>query len=227
MLALLRIVFGFALFAVLGRAVETAGPTPQTDGITDAAYLAVAAFIGIANAVVWAPWIGRLLADPLTGAFTAGHPGDLRNSVLQFAHKLAHRGWRRTALLFAFLDGVRHPDLPGAFILGLRHARPGSWLEKVFAREVWRFDNAENCLRAWHVLRARGLHPPPHRRPEVHLLILSAQRERLPDPNRLEVPAAPPPPPPERDPRIRLFQSQAPPAGPPPHPSPDPSSPDR
>jgi hypothetical protein len=96
--------------------------------------MALAVFIGIANAIVWAPLVGRLMADPLTGAFTSGNPGDFRNNLLQFAHKLSLRRHRRTALLFAFLEGVRHPDLPGAFIVGLNNARPGSWLERVFAR---------------------------------------------------------------------------------------------
>lgn len=211
MLFLLRVIFGFALFAVFGRAIEVAGPSPQTEGTTDAGYLALAVILGIANAVVWAPWIGRWMADPLTGAFTTGHPADFTNRVVQFIHKLGARRWRRLALFFAFLEGIRHPDLPAAFVLGLNQARAGSWLERVFAREVWRFDHAENCLRAWKILRARGLDPGVHRRPEVNLLILSAQRERSPDPGRLPVPEAPTPPKPPRNPRIQLFDGANPP----------------
>jgi hypothetical protein len=205
MLFLLRLIFGFALFAVFAKAVQVAGPYPMTEGPTDAGYVALAAVVGIANAVVWAPYIGRLMAEPLTGAFTAGHPGDSTNHVVQFIHKLALRRRRRLALFFAFLEGVRHPDLPAAFVLGLGNARPGSWLEKAFAREVWRFDNAENCLRAWRVLRAGGIDPGLHRAAEVNLLILSADREKRPEPSVLSVPPAPPPPPPIRNPRIRLF----------------------
>lgn len=205
MLVILRVLFGFALFAVIGRAVEVAGPEPQTEGTTDAAYLAVAVIIGIANAVVWAPWVGQWMADPLTGAFTSGNPGDFSNPVLQFAHKLALRGWRRAALLFAFLEGVRHPDLPGAFVLGMQQARKGSWLEKVFAREVWRFDNADNCLKAWRILREHGVEPDLHRRPEVNLLLLSQVREVPPTPSMLKVAPAPPVPRPSRNPRIRIF----------------------
>lgn len=206
MLVVLRILFGFALFAVLGKAIEVAGPTPQTDGIVDAGYLAVTVLIGIANAVVWAPWVGRWMADPLTGAFTAGHPADFSNATLQLAHKLALRRRRRLALFFAFLEGVRHPDLPGAFVLGLGQAKPGSWLEKVFAKEVWRFDNAENCLRAWKILKERGIERDLHRRPEVNLLLLSQRRE-VPAPAAvLPVPAAPRIPKPARNSGIRLFQ---------------------
>lgn len=205
MLAILRILFGFALFAVIGRGVEVAGPEPQTDGTTDAGYLAVAVIIGIANAVVWAPWVGQWMADPLTGAFTSGNPGDFSNPVLQFAHKLAVRGWRRAALFFAFLDGVRHPDLPGAFVLGMQQARQGSWLEKVFAREVWRFENADHCLKAWKILRNHGVEPDLHRRPEVNLLLLSQVREVPPTPSILKVAPAPPVSRPSRNPRIRIF----------------------
>lgn len=205
MLFLLRALFGFALFAVFARMLQVAGPDPQTDGVSDAGYLALAVVLGIANAVVWAPWVGSLMADPLTGAFTTGHPGESRNPVLQLAHRVALRGWRRTALFFAFLEGVRNPDLPGAFVLGLNQARPGSWLEKVFAREVWRFDHAENCLRAWRILKARGRVPGLHRQAEVNLLILTADREPRPEPAVLTPVTAPPPAPPTRNPRIRLF----------------------
>lgn len=205
MLALLRLVFGFALFSVFAKAIEVAGPMPTTEGTTDAGYLALAVVLGIANAVVWAPLVGRWMADPLTGAFTTGHPEDLRNRVVQFVHKLGARGWRRAALLFAFLEGVRHPDLPAAFVLGLKHAQPGSWLEGVFAREVWRFDHAENCLRAWKILRQRGGDPGAHRRAEVNLLILSQTREKGPDPEALKVTPAPPAEAPRRNLRIQLF----------------------
>lgn len=227
MLALLRILFGFALFSVFSKAVQTAGPlpVPETEGTTDAGFVALAVGIGILNAIVWAPFIGHLLADPLTGAFTTGHPADFRNTLVQFVNKLAARRWRRTALFFAFFEGIRHPDLPAAFVLGLRESRPGSWLEKVFAREVWRFDNAENCLRAWRILSQRGVALGVHRRPEVNLLILSVQREKSPTPQALNLVAAPPPPPPPRNEKIQLFSGAPGPmpeaAAPPP---PDPSS---
>lgn len=206
MLALLRIIFGFALFSVLARAVRLAEANPATEGTTDGGYLALAVIIGIANAIVWAPLVGRLMADPLTGAFTTGHPGDYRNHLVQFVNKLGARGWRRTALFFAFLEGIRHPDLPAAFVLGMRYSRPGSLLERIFAREVWRFDNAENCLRAWKVLQEAGTALPVHRRPEVNLLILSTQREQHPEPKALPLPPADPPPPLRRNQRIRLFE---------------------
>lgn len=206
MLAILRILFGFALFVVFGKAVETAGMTPQTEGTTDAGYLALAVVIGIANAAVWAPWVGHWMAEPLTGAFTSGHPADFTNPMLQLAHKLALRRWRRLALFFAFAEGVRHPDLPGAFILGLNQAKPGTWLEKVFAREVWRFENAENCLRAWKVLSRHGIEPDLHPKAEVNLLLLSQRRELPPPASVLPVPLAPPPPKPVRNPGIRIFK---------------------
>lgn len=208
MLVLLRILFGFALFSVFAKAVRLAGDNPNTEGTTDGGYVALAVGIGILNAIVWAPFVGRIMAEPLTGAFTSGHPADFTNRGLQFAHKLAVRGWRRWALFFAFIEGVRHPDMPGAFVLGLNQARAGTWLEKVFAREVWRFQNAENCLRAWKILKARGVAPDLHPSAEVNLLIQSQTREAPPPASVLAVPPAPSAPPPKRNAAIQLFRGK-------------------
>lgn len=205
MLVFLRLVFGAALFYAFALVQQNAVSGRVSADLVNAGLLALCVALGLLNAIVWAPFLGRVLADPLTGTFTEGAYVDTRNPVIALARKLHHRGWRRTACFFAFLEGIRHPDLPGAFVVGLKAARPGSWCEKVFAREVWRFDNAENCLRAWKILIARGLDPGLHRRPEVNLLIHSVQREKLPDPARLALPAAPAPAPPPRNPRIRLF----------------------
>lgn len=205
MLVFLRLVFGAALFHVFTLVQQNAVSGRDSADLVNAGLLALCVALGLLNAVVWAPFLGRLLADPLTGAFTEGAYVDTRNPVIALARKLHHRGWRRTACFFAFLEGVRHPDLPGAFVVGLKAARPGSWLEKVFAREVWRFDNAENCLWAWKILAARGLDPGLHRRPEVNLLIHSVQREKQPEPAPFALPPAPAPAPPPRNPRIRLF----------------------
>ncbi|MFN0068176.1 MAG: hypothetical protein ACKVYV_11125 [Limisphaerales bacterium] len=205
MLVVLRLVFGAALLYAFGLVQQNAAARAASADLVNAGLLALCVGLGLLNAIVWAPFFGRLLAEPLTGTFTEGAYVDLRNPVISLARKLHHHGWRRAACLFAFLEGIRNPDLPGAFVVGLNAARSGSWLEKVFAREVWRFDNAENSLRAWKILTARGLNPGLHRRPEVNLLIHSVQREKLPDPALLPLPVAPASAVPPRNPRIRLF----------------------
>ncbi|HMO64949.1 MAG TPA: hypothetical protein PKE47_06960 [Verrucomicrobiota bacterium] len=227
MLVFLRLVLGAALFYAFTLVQQNAVSGRASADLVNAGLLALCVALGLLNAIVWAPFLGRLLADPLTGTFTEGAYVDTRNPVIALARKLHHRGWRRAACFFAFLEGLRNPDLPGAFVVGLKAARPGSWLERVFAREVWRFDNAENCLRAWKILTARGLDPGLHRRPEVNLLIHSVRREKLPDPALLALPAAPPPAPPARNPRIRLFPGAdpvPPPAGEAPAVAPPPSA---
>jgi hypothetical protein len=120
------------------------------------------------------------------------------------------RRWRRCVVALCFLEGVRHPRLPAQFIIGMHHARPGSWLEKVFAREVYKFSNVANAARAREILRLRHDDDPgPHRRIEVNLALLSDERAPRPDPEIVAVPAASPPPPLARNERIRLFSSPA------------------
>jgi hypothetical protein len=101
---------------------------------------------------------------------------------------------------------VRHPNLPAAFVVGMNNARPGSWLEKVFAREVWRFNNITNCVRAHEILRTRHrIDPGTHEQAEINLALMSQVREPAPALPPLAVPAAPPAPLPKRNARIRLF----------------------
>lgn len=222
MLILLRIVFGAALAFVLGLAIRAADQGWHGD-ITPAFYLALCVLVGIANAVVWAPWIGDKIAGPLSG-FYAGEGAPVKpNLWLRLARRFETRQHRRLALALAFLEGVRHPDAPGAFLIGLRNARPGSWLEKIFAREVYRFDNIQNAIQARRVLQQHGEEPPPHPNQQVCAVLLSLEREHQPEPAILTVPAAEPPTI-ARNPRIRLFSAAAPPPVPePPASDPPPS----
>jgi hypothetical protein len=106
--------------------------------------------------------------------------------------------------MLCFIEGVRAPWLPTAFNLGLKHAKPGSWFEKVYAREVFKFNNAENCMRAFKALKGQGIDPRPHHNPDVNTVLLSLERGPAPEPEVLAVPPAPPPPQLQRDPRIRI-----------------------
>jgi hypothetical protein len=56
-------------------------------------------------------------------------------------------------------------------------------LERWFAKEVFKFNNLQNCLYAYKVLRERhGITPPLHRQPEVNLAISILNRERRREP---------------------------------------------
>jgi hypothetical protein len=136
---------------------------------------------------------------------TNSNSAERRNWLMQFVRWLDKKN-RHPALVrwLCFIEGVRAPWLPTAFIMGLTHSRPGSWLEKVYAREVFKFNNAENCLKAFQALQRHGIDPRPHKSADVNMVLVSLDRSVAPDPERMPVPEAPPPAQPKRDPRIRI-----------------------
>jgi hypothetical protein len=187
------------------RGSETYGQL-STGGVV--AFLGYALFGAIALAVLWAPVIGQKLSDPLTSSLTqeTSLPPET-NLLVRRIHRLQRRGHHRLALFLVFAEGIRHPDLPLPPLLGLRSARPGSFLEKCFAKEVFRYNNIQNCLQAYTILKSRhGFTPPLHQHPEVNLAILNLTRERPPEPAKLHLKPGASLPRAKRDPRIRLFE---------------------
>ena len=201
----LRIVFGAGLAYGFIKVWQNAQTAPETGDLANAFYLALCVLLAMANAVVWTPFFGDSLSEPLTGVITKSTYVDRKNYLLRFVHWLDHRGLRRPALFFCLLEGIHHPDRPAAFVIGLKNARPGSRLERVYALEVFRFDNARHCLVAYEALRRQGVDPRPHHNAEINLLLVSLEREIKPPPEKVTVPPAPPAPPPRRDRRIKLF----------------------
>ncbi len=163
---------------------------------------------GIVVSTLWAPVIGERITEPLTSSIveqTTLPP--TQNRVVRLIHRLQARGHHRLALLGCFWEGIRRPDQPLPALLGLRSARPGSLLEKLFAREVYRYNNIKNCLLAYTILKERhGETPAPHRNPEVNLAILNLTRLPHPEPSKLEVKPNATPVRMERNPRIKLFE---------------------
>jgi hypothetical protein len=162
----------------------------------------------IVMGALWAPVIGAKLSDPLTSAITqeTSLPPDPNRLVSRIRWLQSH-GYHRLALLLVFAEGMRHPDLPQASILGLRSIRPGSLLEKWFAREVYHFNNVQNCLHAYTILKERhGIILPLHRQPEVNLAIVSLDRKPPPEPAKLQLTPAEAPAQPARNPQIKLFE---------------------
>lgn len=205
MLVLLRIVFGLALLHELVEGARRAPDTGEAGDLTGAAYLAVCVVLGILNALVWAPYLGAKVAGPLTGMFTGGEYVERTNWVMRLVRRCDARGWRRLTVALSFWEAVRHPSAPAPYVTGFNNARPGSWLEKVFAREVFRFNNTQNCVEAYLALKRHGITPRPHPSQEVNMVLLSLERPPRPEAEKVSVPSAPPPPALQRNPRIRLF----------------------
>ena len=201
----LRILLGAGLVFGFSKVWQNAQDAPRSGDLTNAFYLAVSVILAIANAVVWAPYFGDALSEPLTGVMVRSTYVERQNHLLRLIHWLENRGYRRLTLFFCFLEGVHHPGRPSAFVIGLKNARPGSWLEKVYALELFTFDNAQHCMMAYEALRRRGVDPRPHHNPEVNMVLLTFDREVRPALEPIPVPRAAPAPPPKRDRRIRLF----------------------
>lgn len=193
MLPILRILFtgGFLYTIYLGR--QNALHDPMQGDLMNAFYLAIAVILGIGCGCVWAPFFGEKLSNPITGAVTESTYVERKNYVLRFIHWFESRGFRKLTVFLCFIEGVRRPWLPTAFVIGMRHSRPGSWLEKVFAMEVYKFDNTQNCVKARAVLEGHGVDPGAHFNPEVNLTIMSLRKSACPDRAPLALPLAPPP----------------------------------
>jgi hypothetical protein len=210
MLVILRIIFGAALVYTVREAWDAGSRATETGDMSAAFWLAVSVALGIANAIVWAPYVGGRLADPLTGAYTRGFFVEQKNYLLKLVRRLDERGHRRLTLLCCFLEGIHRPNTPTAFIIGLQNTREGTWLEKVFAREVYRFDNTQNCVWASKILKRRGVNPGVHRQPEVNLTLRALEKKVEPPSAPLPIPPAPQMMPLERNRQIKLFERDEP-----------------
>ena len=204
MLILLRIIFGALMYYAFKEAQMNARLNPMSGDLSNAYWVAVVVILALCNAFVWAPYFGEKLADPLTGATVDAEYKESKNWLLKIIRKCEKNGLRGLAAMLCFIEGVRRPYLPTAFVIGMNTARKGSWLEKVYAKEVFKFSNAQHCLTAYNVLKTHGIDPRPHATPGVNLVLISSEHEVKPTPPSMGVPEAPPPPKLERDPRIDI-----------------------
>ena len=210
MLIALRILFGAIAVYFVREAMKVDHSVLVAGDTTPAYYLGVFVVIGIFNAFVWAPYLGRKVSDPLTAMLTESTFEEHSNWFLRFVRWHAGFGFRPVTVALAFLECVHKPDLPAGFILGLAFARPGSWLEKVFARELFRFDNLQHSIWAFRVLKRHGVDPRPHKRPEINLALMAHERVEKPEPARLPVPVQNQPVRLRRNSRIQLFKPESP-----------------
>jgi hypothetical protein len=207
MLIILRIIFGAALVHELVQAGRSVPSSHIAGDTTGAAYLVVCVILALLNAIVWAPYLGEKISSPLTGTITKSTYVERRNPVLRLIRWLDARDYRLPTVLLCFLEGVRHPKLPAAFVIGFKRARTGSWLEKIFAREVFRFSNTQHCIEAYLALKRHGIDPRPHHVQEVNVALLSVEREARLDPEDIPLPRDKEQPPLKRNPGIKLFRN--------------------
>jgi hypothetical protein len=206
MLILLRIIFTGALVYSLNQARLNGERNLAAGDMDNAFWLAASVLLAIAAAVAWAPFIGEKIADPMTGGLSNSPYKEPKNPFMSLIRWLDSRGSRRAVALLCFIQGVRAPWRPSAFIMGMNAAREGSWLQKVYAREVFRFNNAENCLKAFAILKSHGIDPRPHKNTEINLLLSAGDQAKRPEPQVIKAPQAAPAPKLERDPRIRIGE---------------------
>lgn len=188
MLGLIRILLVAALGYGMFRAASNAEANPGAGDLTNAFWLAYCLIVGIFTAIAWVPVVAERVSDPLTGVGTEGKFAAPKYRLMRLIRWLEGKGYRRLARWLCFVEGVRRPWSPAPFVTGMRNARPDSWLEKVYAREVFRFTNAENCLAAYEVLKRHGVPPPSHPNPNINLMVAGQERAAKPPPLPLEAP---------------------------------------
>src|SRR5690606_23170892 len=99
-----------------------------------------------------------------------------KNLLLQLIRWCDKKGYARWVRWLCFIEATRAPWLPTAYVLGLAHSPPGSWLEKVYALEVFKFNNAEQCIKAFRALSRHGIDPRPHASSDVNMVLVSLDR---------------------------------------------------
>ena len=201
---LLRIMFAGLMYLAFKEARMNAQIDPIYGDLSNAFWVAVVVVLAMANGIVWAPYFANKISDPLTGGTIDAEFKEDKGLLLKGARWCQMRGLHALARYFCFLEAVRKPWLPAAYVMGMENAATGSWLEKVYAKEVFKFNNAQNCLKAFSILKLHGIDPRPHANPGVNLVLISQEHEVKAPPPNLEVPEAGAPPPLKRDKRIKI-----------------------
>ena len=220
MLALFRLLFTGALIYGVVAVVRNANSAPQTGDLANAFWVAWCVIAGLCAALTWAPLVGEKVAGPITGLMTNARYVERKNGLMRLVRWLEGRRQRRLVRWLCFIEGVRHPWLPAPFVTGMNNCVPGSWIERAFAREVYRFNNVKQVVRAHEVLRRHGVTPPPHANAGVNIVLLSLHKAVAPPRPPMPVPPAAPPPL-RRNPRVQIFNEMPAPPAPPTDANPD------
>jgi hypothetical protein len=210
MLIILRILITGALVYVFDQMKEQGSGATISGDLTRAFYMGIVLVLAILMAAVWAPYLGEKIANPITGELTCGSYSLHRRWLPRMIQWFDTHRWKRMALFCCILEGLDNPDYQVPFITGLRQTRPGSWWERVFALEVFRFGNAQNSLKAADILRDRHqIVLDEHDQASITMAL--RKRERLAAPPRAPkpLPKAPVTKKPKRNQRIRLFTDKS------------------
>jgi hypothetical protein len=201
---LLRLLFGFLMYAAFKEARANTAANPMNGDIANAYWVGVVVVLAVANGVVWAPYLSEKVSDPLTGGTINAEFKEPNNTLMRLIQWCETRELRNLASWLCFIEGIRKPHLPAAFVLGMNNAREGSWLQKIYALEVFKFNNTQNCIKACEILARHGINPRPHTNPGVNLALVSMDHSVKEDPTIVDLPTAPPPPKIERNRRIQI-----------------------
>jgi hypothetical protein len=207
----LRIVITIAWCSCFFFAAENARLNPQTGDMVNALILGIAVCLSLPMSALWTPVLAETLCGPFIGDITTDSTYvEPDNRLKRWIDRAKRKKQRRLVLLLCLLKGTLRPELPEAFIVGLEHAKPGSRLEKFFAREVYRFNNAQNCLKAVEILKRHGITPGDHVNTEINLVLLGLKKTAPPSGSAsakpVPVPHMPQPDVLKRNPHIQLFK---------------------
>lgn len=204
MLSLFRIILTLALIFGFTQAAKNAGSNPHAGDMANAFWVAFCVVVGLLASLTWVPLIGDRMVEPVSGGLRDSVILDRPRRLMRLVRWFEAHSFRRLARWLCFIEGVRRPWLPGAFVAGMNNARPGSWLEFVYAREVFRFNNLDNCVKAFQIMRQRGHTPPPHANADIQFYLTSLEVAARPGTPTVAVPPTTDPPL-RRNLRIRLH----------------------
>jgi hypothetical protein len=184
-------------------------------------YVSILLLLTLPMAGLWTPYLAEGLFGRLAESMNDDHADREKMLLARWIRRAEARQKRRLVVFLCWWEGVMvHPNLQRPFFTGMKHAKPGSLLERFFAQEVLRFGDSRNVLQALSVLERHGLCPKSHWSTQISDLMRFRRRRIKKAPAPLPIPQTEAPAAPKRNPRIKLFSSadrnpEMPPAPPP------------
>lgn len=206
MLTFLRTLFTGAWIFLFLQARQNAIDHPQSGDLLNAFYLAAILAVGLAVGAVWTPYFADVICGPLMGTLTDIPQLDENSRLRRLTNWAFRHRHHRLGLFLCAMDGLFHPDSPRPFLTGMQQAKPGSRLERIFAREVFRFENAANCAEAAKVLERHCVKPGRHWSVSVNHLLTQRKMAIRPPPEVIGLPRRNTVVPVARNPKIKLFR---------------------
>jgi hypothetical protein len=175
MLSLMRMLFTVGWWFCMFKAGDVAR-SAGNDNLC-LLYFIWALILSLPTSALWAPLIASMLCGSLAGIMGDDASIEPNYGLMSLIEWARERNCRSLVVLLCVIKAFLEPDLPSAFLLGMEYTKRGSWLERFFAEQIFRFDNTQNCVKAAEVLKRHGVNPGRHPNPEVNLLLSSASRK--------------------------------------------------